>query len=297
MEAALELQGVSKRYRYFSLEPLSLSLQPGQILGLVGPAGAGKSTLLRLILGLVHADAGQIRVLGQPMPTAQALAKADVGYVSRDMGLFGSATLDWHMRWVASIYPGWDEALAQRLLKHFALHPGQRARQLSSGERMKALLLLTLARRPRLLLLDEPTSGLDPVARQEILGELLAVVEDPARTVLLSSHHTQDIERICDRIAFLDRGRLVADDDTDSYLQRWRRLSLDLPVDGVLPDVAGTVELRRDGRSAVLLTADYQPTLEAALSAAGITVHQSQRLTLEEIFVASVMQHRQERGE
>ena len=89
----------------------------------------------------------------------------------------------------------------------------------------------------------------------------------------------------------------VADDDTDSYLQRWRRLSLDLPVDGVLPDVAGTVELRRDGRSAVLLTADYQPTLEAALSAAGITVHQSQRLTLEEIFVASVMQHRQERGE
>ncbi|MCB1588889.1 MAG: hypothetical protein KDI56_08300, partial [Xanthomonadales bacterium] len=146
-------------------------------------------------------------------------------------------------------------------------------------------------------LLDEPTSGLDPVARQEILGELLAVVEDPERTVLLSSHHTQDIERICDRIAFLDRGRLVADDDTDSYLQRWRRLSLDLPVDGVLPDVAGTVELRRDGRSAVLLTADYQPSLEAALSAAGITVHQSQRLTLEEIFVASVMQHRQERGE
>src|SRR5690606_38047414 len=110
-------------------------------------------------------DAGDISVLGHAVPRHQARAKRDVGYVSDDMRLFGSETLGWHMRFVRSIYPGWDDGYAKTLLKRFFLQPEQKLKALSHGERAKAALLLALSRRPRLLVLDEPTSGLDPVAR------------------------------------------------------------------------------------------------------------------------------------
>lgn len=100
---------------------------------------------------------------------------------------------------------------------------------------MKAALLLALARRPRLLVLDEPTTGLDPVARQEVLGELMAVLADEERTILFSSHNTLDVEQISDQITFIDRGRIIASDDKEIFLDRWRRLRLVLSPDAILP--------------------------------------------------------------
>ncbi|HRC86766.1 MAG TPA: ABC transporter ATP-binding protein, partial [Thermoanaerobaculia bacterium] len=195
---AIELRGVAKRYRHFALEGLDLELEEGQILGLIGPNGAGKSTTLRMLMGLVHADRGSVRVLGHSLPAEQVAAKREVGFVSEDLRLYGAATVAWHMGFVASIYPGWDEAYAQALLRRFDLKAEQRVKGLSHGQRVKAALLLALARRPRLLLLDEPTTGLDPVARQEVLGELMAVLADERRTILFSSHNTLDVEQISD---------------------------------------------------------------------------------------------------
>jgi ABC-2 type transport system ATP-binding protein len=292
---ALELNAVAKRYPFFSLHDVSLRLEPGQIVGLVGPAGAGKSTLLRIIMGMTEADAGSIRLLGQPMPAAQALAKRDVGFVSPDMGLFGSATLSWHMDFVARMHTGWDADYASELLDRFNLHAAQPCRGLSSGERIKALLLMALARRPRLLVLDEPTTGLDPVARHEVLAELMVVLEDDQRSILFSSHYTQDVERIADRICFLDQGRIIADDDTGQFLDRWRRLQFDLPEGAPLPTLPGCVETNRSGRSAVMLTSAWSPSLEQQLTASAAIVHAVQRVSLEEIFVASVMHARRER--
>jgi ABC-2 type transport system ATP-binding protein len=114
------------------------------------------------------------------------------------------------MKFVASIYPQWDADYAQALLKRFDLKVDQRVKNLSHGENMKAVLMLMLARRPRLLILDEPTSGLDPVARHEIMSELMDVMRDDQRSILFSSHNTVDVERISDRIAFIDRGQIVA---------------------------------------------------------------------------------------
>ena len=141
-------------------------------------------------MGLVHQDRGDVRVLGHPMPRDQVAAKWDVGFASEDMRLYDGATLDWHMRFIRSIYPGWDQAYAQTLLKRFDLRPEQRIKGLSHGQRVKATLLLVLARRPRLLVLDEPTTGLDPVARHEILRELTDVMRDDAaqRPVLVAQH-------------------------------------------------------------------------------------------------------------
>jgi ABC-2 type transport system ATP-binding protein len=185
-ERVIEVVGLEKAYRFFRLASVSLELEAGQIMGFVGPNGAGKSTLMRILMGMVRYDHGAVRVLGQPVPEEQASAKRDVGFVSEDMGLHGNVTLAWYMKFVASIYPGWDPAYADVLLRRFNLHADQGIKALSHGERVKAMLLLVLARRPRLLLLDEPTTGLDPVARHEILTELMAVVEDERRAILFS---------------------------------------------------------------------------------------------------------------
>ena len=194
---AIEMTGVRKAFRFFTLEDVSLALEPGQIMGLVGPNGAGKSTTIRLLMGLLSPDAGSIRLLGHDMPRDQAAAKADVGFVSDDMKLLPQATLAWHMDFVASVYPGWDTAYAATLLKRFGLHAGQTAKSLSSGEQAKALLLLALARRPRLLVLDEPTAGMDPVARQELMTEFMDVLRDESKHVaLLARTVTQDAGRM-----------------------------------------------------------------------------------------------------
>src|SRR5690606_18784067 len=158
-------------------------------------------------------DAGEVELLGHRMPAGEVAAKRDVGFVSEEMRLFSGATLAWHLAFVRTIYPEWDEPYARALLERFDLHPEPRARALTRGEQVKMLMLLALARRPRLLVLDEPTAGLDPVARHELLAELTDVLRDERRSILFSSHHTRDVEQISDRIAFLDRGRLVGVDD------------------------------------------------------------------------------------
>ena len=293
-EPVIALAGVDKAFRFFKLTDVSLRLDAGQIMGLVGANGAGKSTTIRMLMGMVRQDRGEIRVLGRSMPREQAAAKRDIGFVSEDMRLHTAATLAWHMRFVASVYPDWDAAYAESLARRFTLHPDQTVKALSHGERLKATLLLALAHRPRLLLLDEPTAGLDPVARHEVLGELMDVIRDERRAILFSSHNTQDVEQISDVITFLDRGRVIESSDKETFLDRWRRLHLDLPPDGLLPIVPGAVETQLNGRIAILTTKSYSPEVHAACERAGASIRDVQRMTLEEIFVATVMATRRE---
>lgn len=288
----IEMRGVTKAYRFFTLQDLSLDLEPGQVMGLVGPNGAGKSTTIRLAMGLIGADVGEVRVLGCPMPEAQAIAKRDIGFVSADMRLIPNATLGWHMELAASIYPGWDAAYANTLVKRFNLRREQVSRSLSVGEHTKAALLLALARRPRLLILDEPTNGLDPVARQEMLTEFMDVLRDDSRSILYSSHNTVDVERISDRITFLDRGRLVESSDKEEFLESWRRIEVQLPPGSALPELPAIVGRSSDGHFHVLTTNQFG---EVHLSRLGGLVRNVHRMSLEEIFVAIVMHHRETR--
>jgi len=294
---AIEFEGVRKSYKFFALDGISFRLEQGQIMGFVGPNGAGKTTSIRILMALIQQDAGEVRVLGHAMPREQVAAKWDVGFVSDDMRLFGSATLAWHMSFVKSIYPSWDDDYAKQLLKRFYLHPEQQIKSLSTGERVKALLLLVLARRPRLLVLDEPTAGLDPVARHEAIAELMEVLKDDDRSILFSSHNTLDVEQISDQITFIDRGRIVESDDKEAFLDRWRRLALDVPESARLHEPPGVTEVTRSGHTAVVTANAYSPELEAIYTQAGATVRDVRRMTLEEIFVATVTHNRKERGE
>jgi len=293
-ESAISMRGVRKGYKYFALDDIDLEMPTGHIMGFIGPNGAGKSTTIRILLGLVHQDGGEVLVLGHPMPAEQVRAKWDIGFASEDMRLYENMTLAWHMRFVASIYPAWDPTYAEVLLKRFGLRPEQKLRGLSHGQRVKAGLLLVLARRPRLLVLDEPTTGLDPVARHEILRELTAVVQDERRSVLFSSHHTQDIEQISDQITFIDRGRIIDSLDKETYLDRWRRVRLEVPSGIRLPSLPGVVKLQQDGHLAVATANAFRPDLPAAYESAGARVQRVETMTLEEIFVANVEHSREE---
>jgi ABC-2 type transport system ATP-binding protein len=293
-DLAIELIGVGKEYRFFSLDNIHLKVPVGQIMGLIGPNGAGKSTTIRILMGLVHQDSGEVRVLGHRMPAEQIAAKWDIGFASEDMRLYDSMTVGWHMEFIASIYPNWDPAYAQLLLKRFGLHAEQKIKGLSHGQRVKATLLLMFARKPKLLVLDEPTTGLDPVARHEILRELTNVMADEGRTVLFSSHNTQDVEQISDQITFIDRGHIIDSMDKETYLDRWRRLRLEVPYGIQLPALPGIIDVRQDGRLAIATANAFVPDLANAYESSGARVHSVENMTLEEIFVANVEHSREE---
>jgi ABC-2 type transport system ATP-binding protein len=290
-QLAFEMRNISIRYPHFAMENLNLALPKGQVLGLVGVNGAGKSTTIRILMGLVKAHAGQVEVLGYKLPEQQVQAKYDIGFASDDMRLYKSQTLQWHMDFIQSIYPQFDKAYAKDLLHRFELIADQKIKGLSHGQRVKACLLLVLARRPKLLVLDEPTTGLDPVARDEVISELADILRDDERSVLFSSHNTHDIEKLSDQIAFLDRGKLLALQDKESYLESWGRFRCQLASDASA-QVAGAVSIKRNGQLAEIITDQCTPEFGAQLQHAGFKVLEQHRMSLEEIFVANVKRSR-----
>jgi ABC-2 type transport system ATP-binding protein len=256
MITAISLQGVTKQYDTFALQDVDLSLPEGQVMGLIGINGAGKSTLLRLLMGLIRADRGEVRVFGQALPDAQVAVKRDIGYASDDM------RLRWHMDLIRRVYPNWEEAYAAHLIQRFQLRPAQTLGGFSHGQRVKALLLLLLARHPRLLLLDEPTTGLDPVARGEVLDALGDVLRDERRSILFSSHNTAEVEQIADVITFLHEGRVLA-----------------------LP---GLASVRCSPPLIELKTSAFDHSTLPTLQALGLTVDSVEAMSLEDIFITTV---------
>jgi ABC-2 type transport system ATP-binding protein len=291
---AIELSGVCKSYRFFDLQNIDLRLDRGTIMGLIGPNGAGKSTTIRILMGLVRPDRGEVSVLGRRIPQEQVAAKWDIGFASDDMRLYDAMTLGWHIDFMKTMYASWDDAYAQLLLKRFGLRAEQKIKGLSHGQRVKAALLLVFARRPKLLVLDEPTTGLDPVARHEILRELTSVMAEEGRSILFSSQNTQDVEQISDQITFIDRGRIIDSMDKEVYLDRWRRLRLEVPAGVALPALPGIIGVQQTGRVAVAIANAFEPHLPNAYESSGARVHAVENMTLEEIFVANVEHSREE---
>jgi ABC-2 type transport system ATP-binding protein len=292
--SAASLHRIQKRYKHFELKNVSLEIEHGTVAGLIGPNGAGKSTTMRILMGLVQPDAGVVRVLGQAISSNEANAKKEIGYFSDDMRLYKPESIGWHMQFVRSLFPTWDDTYAKQLLQRFGLIEEQAIRGLSHGQRVKAMLLLILARRPKLLILDEPTNGLDPVAKHEILSELMRVMEDESRTIIYSSHDTHDVEQISDSITFIDRGQVIASANRDIYLEAWKRIKIHAPADWCMPKVDG-LWLESTFRTLRVLSINrLDDNLAEKLIASGATIESIDPMKLEEIFVSSVLRGREE---
>lgn len=285
---AIECTGISKRYPHFTLDRVDLAVEQGTVMGLVGPNGAGKSTILRMVMGLVAPDAGTVKVLGHAMPEQQVAAKRNIGFIAEDMRLYESETIAFHMAFIRSIFDSWDEDYAQQLLRRFDLNQQQKVKGLSHGQRVKATLLLALARRPQLLVFDEPTTGLDPAVRKEVLDEMMTALEDETRTILFSSHNTADVEQISDYITFICGGRIVESRNKEDFIDGWRRLRLANPQGQPLPALPNIKDVQHSGRLCAVTVNDYDDAIAAQFAGAGLAVNAVERLTLEEIFLANV---------
>jgi len=208
----IELDGFQVRFPGFRLGPLSLTLERGAHVALVGANGAGKSTTLRAIAGLIPDYRGSVRVEGREVRDAGPGLRTRVGVLPERLQGFGWMTVDEHLDFLPAFHPSWDATYARRLKERMKLPGSTRLAALSKGMQVKLSLIAAEAFRPPVLLLDEPTSGIDPVMRSEILALLSDCTGGTAeRTVLFSSHILEDVDAVARRVVLLREGRLVAD--------------------------------------------------------------------------------------
>lgn len=215
---ALEIHNLHKQRRDFALHIDELILPGGYIMGLIGENGAGKSTTIQLILGSLRRDGGTISVLGSD---DVALVKQDLGVVLDEVGFHDYLTADKIGKVMADIFTRWDDTLYQQYLTRLALPREKNFKDFSKGMKMKLGIAVALSHHPKLLLLDEATSGLDPVIRDELLDIFLDFARDEDHSILMSSHIVSDLEKVCDYVAFLHKGKLLLCEEKDSLRDRY----------------------------------------------------------------------------
>ena len=217
---AIELNHVNKSFGDFAISDLTFALPEGTICGLAGENGAGKSTTLRLLMGALRPDSGEIRVLGQsPADPSFASVKAQIGVVLEDT--FFPACLDAVVmgKVLSETYPTWDQAYYEELIRRFDLPEKKNFKDYSRGMRMKLGVAAALSHHPKLLVLDEPTAGLDPVVRDEVVELLRQTALEEGCSILICSHILSDLEKLCDYIAFLRKGKLLFCEEKDALLE------------------------------------------------------------------------------
>ena len=218
---ALEIRGLTKQRGDFVLRGLELTLPAGCIMGLIGENGAGKSTTIRLILNGLRRDGGTIAVYGKDNRAMTALDREDLGVVLDEVGLPEYMNAQQIGRMMAGIFTHWQPEAYAGYLRRLALPEDKPFKDFSRGMRMRLGLAAALSHQPKLLLLDEATSGLAPVVRDDILTILSDFTRDEEHAVLISSHIVSDLEKICDYIAFLHRGRLLLCEEKDRLTEEY----------------------------------------------------------------------------
>lgn len=226
---AIKVSNLSKRYKKSSrpsLDNVSLDLPQGCVLGLVGENGAGKTTLIKAITGSVKFDSGSIEVLGHDIDAASQNKtddrfRQDIGTVLAEDSFPEIMTAGMIGNVMKSIYINWDSACYKRYLEKFGLDSKKKYKEYSRGMKMKLSIAVAMSHNAKLLLLDEATSGLDPVVRDQLLDEFNEFTRDENHSILISSHITSDLEKICDYIAFIHEGRIVMCDTKDAILDKY----------------------------------------------------------------------------
>ena len=221
---ALEIKNVTKSFPGFRLDNLNLTLPSGCVMGLIGENGAGKSTTIRLILDMLQPDSGSITILGRDNRENIRLTKEEVGVVLDEIGLPECLSVGQVGKVMAGTFRSWNQAGFDRIVKQFGLPEGKPFKSFSRGTKMKLGIAIALSHGSKLLLLDEPTGGLDPVVRDEVVEMFSEFTRDESHSILISSHIVSDLEKLCDYIAFLHKGKLLLCEEKDQLLEEYGML-------------------------------------------------------------------------
>jgi ABC-2 type transport system ATP-binding protein len=260
MTRPLQAEGLGKRFRrQWALRDCTVAVPAGAIVGLAGPNAAGKSTLLSLAIGLLAPSEGTISVLDHD-PVRQPAVLARIGYVAQGAPLYRSFSVGDTIAFARATNPRWDDALAGEYLTR--LESRTKVGALSAGDRARLALAVALGKRPELLLLDEPFARLDPLAGREFLQLLMDGVAETQATVVVASHVTADLERVCDHIVLLAAGRVRLEGNVEELLESHRLLTGARRPLGTIRGVREIVRERHSGRQLTLLVRTHGPILD-----------------------------------
>lgn len=218
---ALEIRDLTKSFGSFKLDNIELTLPSGCIMGLIGENGAGKSTTMKLILGMLRRDAGTVRILGKDNSEDIRLIKEDVGVVMDEVGIPECLNAKQVAGIMRRTFCRWSDKEYDRLTDKFEIPKGKPFKDYSRGMKMKLGIAIAMSHGSKLLLLDEATSALDPVARDEVVEMLIDFTRDEEHSVLISSHIVSDLEKLCDYVAFLHKGKLLLCEEKDALLSEY----------------------------------------------------------------------------
>jgi len=216
---AVEVKELTKKFKGFTLDHVSFSLPAGCIMGLVGENGAGKSTTLKLLLNMIQKDSGRITILGKD---EKNIDKNEIGVVFDECRFHESFTAKDINQVLKSIFQRWNEPQFFNYLNRFEVPSNKKLKEFSRGMKMKISIAAAVSHDAKLLLLDEPTSTLDPVVRDEMLDIFYDFISDEQHSIIISSHIVSDLEKVCDYIAFMHKGKMILCEEKDRLLQECR---------------------------------------------------------------------------
>lgn len=287
---AIRTEGLIKDYkRTRALAGLNLTVPEGAVYLLVGPNGSGKTTTMKILLDLVRSDEGEAEVFGLSPIDDGAKVRAQIGYVpeGRIPG-YEWMKVGHLIRHHAAYYPSWDGAYADSLVQRLEIDERARFKNLSKGESRRVQLVLALAHRPPLLLLDEPMDGLDPLVRDRVIEQLVDHISENPTTVLASTHHIQEMEKLADHMGILHQGSLLSQNTREDLHRSLRRYFIEVPEGWETPLELQDVLIHANGSGPELAWAIWgeEEQVSGALTASGATVRSVSTLQLEEAAVA-----------
>ena len=272
-----------------AVDDLQLEVPTGTVCGFLGRNGAGKTTTIKILMNLLRPTAGQVEVLGLDPGRDSLALRRQVGYVAENPVLYGWMKVRELVWFTGQFYDTWNQSKVDELIDRFGLDPEQKVKQLSRGMNAQLALALALGHEPRLLILDEPASGLDVVVRRDFLESIIGLIQEEGRTVFLSSHLVHEVERVADRVAIIEAGRLVAEGPVDQVKQGVKRVVVRLSEKaGELTGIPGLREVQGEGTQRLLTVVGYGPEQTARIEAQGGHIIEVVDLSLEEAFVAHV---------
>lgn len=252
MNAVIETQGLTRRFRKtVAVKELSLEVPAGSIFALLGPNGAGKTTLIKMVMNMVRPSGGAAKILGIDSLRLGPPQLERIGYVSENQELPEWMTVQELIDYCRPFYPAWDDDLCRRLIHQFNLPLERKLKTFSRGMKVKAALLSSLSYRPELMILDEPFTGLDALVRDELIRGLLEVTGQQERTIFISSHDIDEVERLADWVGVIHKGAMQLAEPAASLRTRFRQCEVTLeqgrdvpetlPETWLLPERAGQV--------------------------------------------------------
>lgn len=218
----LKIENLSKELGNFKLKNINLELEEGFIMGIVGPNGSGKTTLMKLIMGLLDYDKGSIKTFDKDIKNHPIDIKNDIGFVYDNLDFYPNLKIKDFKKIMRLLYKNFDNEKFNEYLYRFNLSEKYRIKHLSKGESVKLMLANALSHDAKLLILDEPTAGLDPIIRKEILGYLQEFIEEGEKSVIISTHNTEELDKIADYITFMNKGKQIFTMDKESLIEDYK---------------------------------------------------------------------------